>query len=167
MKAKFVVSALLVLSLAGVSSAQLSGNYTIDPNGSGPNNYTTWGAAIAALGAGVSGNVVFTVASTTFQETLVFSPITGVSSLATVTFQAVGAPAILDAGASANGLTISAGTAFLNFHNLEVRNFTGYGLFLTGSSAVRGNHTFTNCKFDAPATTSSSVRAAYMQSAYQ
>ena len=82
MKTRILVCTLLVLSLTCVSSAQLSGNYTIDPAGSGSNNYTTWAAAVSALGAGVSGNVVFTVASTTFNEAVTINPITGTSASA-------------------------------------------------------------------------------------
>ena len=80
MKGKVLLSALLVLSLVCASTAQLSGSYTIDPNGSGPSNYISFAAASAALGSGVSGPVVFTVTSTTFKESVTLNPVTGVSS---------------------------------------------------------------------------------------
>ena len=161
MKARILVCTLLVLSLTCVSSAQLNGNYTIDPAGSGSRNYTTWAAAVAALSAGVSGPVVFTVASTTFNETVVISPITGTSALATVTFQAKGARAVLDAGAAQDALTLNTTCRYLIFDNIEVKNFTRYGLSLAGGSSTRAAFfcTFKKCKFDAPATTSTSVRA--------
>ena len=163
MKARILVCTLLVLSLTCVSSAQLSGNYTIDPAGSGSNNYTTWAAAVSALSAGVSGNVVFTVASTTFNESVTINPITGTSASATVTFQAVGSPAILDAGAAQDGLALNTTCSYLIFDNIEVKNFTRYGLSLAGGSSTRATFcTFKNCKFDAPMSTSSSVRAAHL-----
>ena len=163
MKAKFLLSALLVLSLACVSSAQLSGNYTIDPAGSGPTNYTTFAAATAALASGVSGPVVFTVASTTFTEAVSLNPVTGVSAANTVTFKAVGTPAVIDANSASDGLALNTTCSYLNFENLVVQNFTRYGLSMAGGSSTRATFcTFKNCKFDAPASTSSSVRAAHL-----
>jgi hypothetical protein len=82
--------------LAGGAAAQLSGNYTIDPQGSGSRNYTSFKAATDALKAGVSGPVVFSVASTTFKEGVsITSAIKGASAVNTVTFTAPGSPATL------------------------------------------------------------------------
>jgi parallel beta helix pectate lyase-like protein len=163
MKAVFLVSALLVLSLTCASPAQLSGNYTIDPAGSGSRNYTTWAAAVSALGAGVSGPVVFTVASTTFNGAVTINPVKGASATATVTFQAAGSPAILDAGAAQDGLTLNAACSYLIFDNIEVRNVTRYALHVAGPSSTKATFcTLKNCKFDAPATSSSSSRAALL-----
>ena len=86
-----LLAALLCLAVGTLCGAQLSGNYTIDPNGSGPTNYTTFAAAAQALSAGVSGPVVFRVASTTFNESVSLPAVTGVSSTNTVTFVATGA----------------------------------------------------------------------------
>ena len=163
MKGKILFGAMLVLVLACISTAQLSGSYTIDPNGSGPTNYTTFSAAVSALGGGVSGPVVFTVASTTFKEAVLINPVTGVSATNTVTFQAVGTPAIIDANNGQDGLTLNAACSYLIFDNLEVKNFTRYGLYLTGPSATRATFcTFKNCKIEAGATSSSSVRTVYL-----
>ena len=163
MRARFLLCTLLVLSLACISSAQLSGNYTIDPAGSGPTNYTTFAAAATALGGGVSGPVVFTVASTTFTEAVTLNPVTGVSTTNTVTFIAVGTPAVIDANGGANGLTLNTTCSYLIFENLVVQNFTNYGLYMAGGSSTRATFcTFRNCKFDAPATSSSSTRTAYL-----
>ena len=163
MKGKILFSALLVLALACISTAQLSGSYTIDPAGSGPTNYTTFSAAVSALGGGVSGPVVFTAASTTFKEAVIINPVTGASATNTVTFQAVGTPAILDANSAQDGLTLNAACSYLIFDNLEVKNFTRYGLNLTGPSSTRATFcTFKNCKIEAAATSSSSVRTVYL-----
>jgi len=155
------VCALLVLVLASWSAAQLSGNYTIDPAGSGPTNYTTFAAASAALSAGVSGPVVFKVASTTFMESVVFNPVTGASSTNTITFIATGTPAVIDANAASDGLTLNTTCSYFVFDNLVVKGFTRYGLYLNGTS---GSASPTFCKFlnltvDAPSSTSSSVNA--------
>ena len=163
MKAKLVLSALVVLSLACVSPAQLSGNYTIDPAGSGPTNYTTFAAATAALSSGVSGPVVFTATSTTFKETVTVNPVTGASASNTVTFQAVGNPAVLDANGGQYGLTVNGACSYFVFDNLEFKNMASYALNVTGPSSARATFcTFRKCKFDAPASTSSSARAAHL-----
>jgi hypothetical protein len=141
MKAKFVLSALLVLSLACVSSAQLNGNYTIDPSGSGPTNYTTFAAASTALGTGVSGPVTFTVASTTFNEALTFSTVTGASATNTITFIAIGAPAVIQAGAT-TGMTLNTCKFFI-FENLEFNSSGSYCLYSNQSD----DNTYKNCKF--------------------
>ncbi|GAA4361997.1 hypothetical protein GCM10023185_29490 [Hymenobacter saemangeumensis] len=61
----------VLLSSLG-AQAQLSGIKTIDPAGSGPNNYTTFTAAVNALNAGgnvtAAGGVTFNVAKVAFTE---------------------------------------------------------------------------------------------------
>jgi hypothetical protein len=158
-----IVCALLVLGLAVCSTAQLSGNYTIDPNGSGPTNFTTFAAASAALAAGVSGPVVFNVASTTFQESVAFNPVTGTSATNTVTFVASGAPAVIDANSAQDGLALNTTCSYFIFDNFIIKGFTRYGLSLAGGSSTRATFcTFRNLSIDAPATTSSSVRAVHL-----
>ncbi len=76
-----------VASLSGF--AQLSGTYTIDPNGSGPTNFTTWNAAVTALEtSGVNGAVTMNVSDDTFNENVQLDAIPGSSTTNTVTFQA-------------------------------------------------------------------------------
>jgi len=163
MKGKVLLSTLAVLTLACMSTAQLSGSYTIDPNGSGPTNYKTFAAAVSALSSGVSGPVVFTAASTTFKESVTVNPVTGVSSTNTVTFQAVGNPAVLDANGGANGLTLTGACSYLVFDNLECKNMTSYALNVAGPSSAKASFcTFRHCIFDAPGSTSSSVRSAFL-----
>ena len=163
MKSTVLLTALVVLTLACMSTAQLSGSYTIDPNGSGPTNYTTFAAATAALSSGVSGPVVFTATSTTFKETVTVNPVTGASASNTVTFQAVGNPAVLDANGGQYGLTVNGACSYFVFDNLEFKNMASYALNVTGPSSARATFcTFRKCKFDAPASTSSSARAAHL-----
>jgi hypothetical protein len=64
-----------------------SGNYTIDQNGTGARNFTSFTAAIAAMmSAGVVGPTNFTVAAGTYNETLNIVAIPGVNASAPVTF---------------------------------------------------------------------------------
>ncbi len=80
----------LVVGLASLTGfSQLSGTYTIDPNGSGPTNFTTWNAAVTALETnGVSAAVTFNVSDDTFNESVQLDAIPGSSTTNTVTFQA-------------------------------------------------------------------------------
>lgn len=58
-----------LIAVPSVVMAQLSGTYTINPNGSGATNYTSYTAALSALStSGVNGPVVFNVASGTYTE---------------------------------------------------------------------------------------------------
>jgi len=157
------VGALAVLILASTSIAQLSGNYTIDPNGSGSRNYTTFGAAVSALGSGISGPVVFNVASTTFKESVLINSVSGVSSSMTVTFIATGAAAVIDASGNQDGLTLNSPASYLIFDNLKVQNASRYGLNVNGSSSSRSTWLrFLNCEFEVAGTSSSSVQAAHL-----
>ena len=52
----------LSLLFATTLNAQLSGTYTINSNASQNPDYTSFGAAVSALSAGVSGPVTFQVA---------------------------------------------------------------------------------------------------------
>ncbi len=79
--------ALAALAFAVPCTAQLSGTYTIDPNGTGSGNFKTFGAATSALGSnGVSGPVLLKVSSGTFTESWQIPAIKGVSATNTVTF---------------------------------------------------------------------------------
>ncbi|MEI6507263.1 MAG: GEVED domain-containing protein, partial [Bacteroidota bacterium] len=65
----------------------LNGTYTIDPAGSGPTNFTRFGAADSALmSCGVSGPVRFNVAAGTYTEQVYLSNVTGTSATNTITF---------------------------------------------------------------------------------
>ena len=141
MKGRILISVMLVLALACISTAQLSGSYSVDPAGSGSTNYTTFAAAASALGGGVSGPVVFTVASTTFNEALNFNAVSGASATNTITFIAVGAPAVINAGAT-NGITMNS-CKFYIFDNLEFNSSGSYCLYSNQSD----DNTYRNCKF--------------------
>jgi len=72
-----------------LASAQLSGSYTIDPNGTGITNYSSFSSAISALSAaGVSGAVTFNVKQGTYTEQVTIPAVTGASAANRITFQA-------------------------------------------------------------------------------
>ena len=69
--------------------AQLSGTYTIDPNGTGTSNYTSFTSAISALStSGVNGAVTFNVKQGTYSEQVTIPSLTGASASNSITFQA-------------------------------------------------------------------------------
>lgn len=69
------------------ASLPLSGNYTINPSGSGLYNFVSFNAAASSLMSfGIEGPVVFQVASGTYQERLVLGVIPGSSATNTITF---------------------------------------------------------------------------------
>jgi len=128
------LAGLLLAASALPLTGQLSGTYTLDPNGSGPRNYTTWGAAVQALAAGVTGPVVFRVAPATFRETVVFVGVPGASSGNTVTFVAPGAPAVLDATGALDVMTLQWSCRHFVFRNIVVRGATRHTLNLNGTN---------------------------------
>jgi len=113
------------------------GTYTIDPQGSGPRNFRTLSAALANLvQTGVSGPVTFTLASTTYKETVTLSPVPGASSTNTITLVASGAPAVIDASGAQDGITLKDGCAYYRLENLKIQGFQRYGITLSGKPAT-------------------------------
>lgn len=71
-----------------VPSPTLSGIYTVDPIGVGPNNFTDLNSAVNALNnSGICGPVVFEIANGTYAEQLTFDEIQGASTVNTITFR--------------------------------------------------------------------------------
>ncbi|HYG14859.1 MAG TPA: hypothetical protein VEC12_03830, partial [Bacteroidia bacterium] len=68
-----------------------AGTYTIDPAGSGPNNYTTIKQVTDIINCGgISGPVTFNLAATTFNETIDLLFVKGASSVNRITFKGAG-----------------------------------------------------------------------------
>lgn len=101
----------------------LSGIYTINPAGSGPNNFASFASAnTALLAGGVSGPVHFDVAPGTYPQVIIGGPsgVPGVSAANTITF---------DGGSAATTLitaSVNAGAALImnQVNHLTFRNFT-------------------------------------------
>jgi len=82
------LSFLAMIMMSLTSFAQLSGSYTIDPNGTGTNNYTSFSAATSALStSGVNGAVTFYVKQGTYTEQVSLGAYTGASSTNTISFE--------------------------------------------------------------------------------
>lgn len=113
------------LSICGA----LAGTYTINPSGSGTNNFLSIGDAINRLTCGgVAGNVIFNIASGTYTGQFDISPIAGTSDTARVVFRSqTGNPTnviITSSTATAgDNYTIRLrGVSFATFTNLTIRN---------------------------------------------
>jgi len=145
-----------------VASWSAAVDKTIDPTSGDFKDFQTaitWLNAQAPL----TQSVLFKVTPATYNGAVTVSPVNGMSSTVTVAFKGIGGTAVIDAGGAANGLTLNGACTYYTFENIQVQNVTGIALNVAGPSSTRATFcTFTNCKFDAPAGTSSSVRAAYL-----
>ncbi|MBI3142618.1 MAG: hypothetical protein HYZ16_07315, partial [Bacteroidetes bacterium] len=121
MKPKFTQLVLAVVALvcyAGLSHAQLSGNYTIGGSGA---SYSTVTAAVSALTTnGVSGPVTFSIADGTYSgQVSLGSSITGASSTNTITFKgASGDSSKVIITNSSNYTIYSTGSDYITFQDL-------------------------------------------------
>lgn len=118
---------LLALSLcfATIVNAQLSGTYTINSNSSQNPDYTSLSAAASALSAGVSGQVIFEVASGTYEEYVTVNQINGASATNRVIFRGMGADnqqvvITSNAGYTDNSTLKLSGADYVTFENMMV-----------------------------------------------
>ncbi|MCB2205348.1 T9SS type A sorting domain-containing protein [bacterium] len=141
--------------------APLSGNYTINPSGSGNTNFPSFGDAIAALDLlGVQGPVHFSVAAATYNEQLILSPIAGASSVNTITFDGGtgnAASRIITASVGQYRAVVEMdGVDYVQFRNLTVNSTNssnGYGFRFTSSA---DHNEISDCVINLPSNTTSS-----------
>jgi hypothetical protein len=160
-----ILTVVSVLASSNLVHAQLSGTYTIDPNGSGANNYTSFTSAIAALSGGVNGAVTFNVASGTYTEQIIVPSVTGANASNTITFQAAAgntSPVVLTSGAAtttANYVVRMNAAKYVTLKGIEISSSsTTYGRvidFLGASTRV----TIQDCDLTSAYTLSSSTGA--------
>lgn len=141
--------------------ASISGAYTINPSGSGTNNYTSFSAAAAALNNyGVCGPVYFTVSPGTYNEKITLTNVSGASSTNTITFDGVDSTTRTITYNHTSALPDNAvinliGTSYVTIKNLKIVN-TGvtYG---AGVSIQSGSNfcTVTKCRVNITATSGS------------
>ena len=132
----------------GPSCILLSGNYTINPSGSGATNFTSFTAAASALSCGgVSSPVTIKVAAGTYNEQFTLANIAGASLINTVTFDGDTASTRIITFAptvSTEGHTIRLNSSsFVTIKNLTIQN--------TGSSFgacvhILGNSNYSKVK---------------------
>jgi len=122
---------LMLLCLAGVANAQLSGSYTINSaSATGGTNYATWSAFASAIGtSGVSGAVKVTVMTDeTTSATVTLNAISGASSTNTIAIDGNGKKLSSSATYEAIGFN---GADYVTIKNLIVQK-TGTGTIQTG-----------------------------------
>ena len=142
--------------------ASFSGIYTIDPNGTGSRNYTSFTNAINALqAAGVSGATTFQVAAATYNEQIVIPPIPGASATNTITFDGgTGNAASRIISYSVNTAYQSVvtlnGADYTKWKNLTINSTNGtYGYCVLFTAQADYNE-ISNCVLNTPANTTSS-----------
>ena len=121
----------MLLCLAGIANAQLSGSYTIDATAAtGGTNYATWSAFASAIGtSGVSGAVTVTVKNDeTTASTVTLNAISGASSTNTITIDGNGKKLISSATYEGIGFN---GADYVTIKNLTIQK-TGSGTIQTG-----------------------------------
>ena len=141
----------------------LSGNFTIDPLGSGAFNYLTIADAVDDLNSfGVCGPVTFDVAAGTYSEQMTLGEIAGASATNTITFTADTGGVIVEYGPSS-----TADNWVLNLNKTQWVTIDGFTFQVAsgGSASYRSlclmdggssNNTFINNTFNFYQTTSSS-----------
>ncbi len=130
----------------------LTGNFTIDPSGSGPNNFTTIQAAIDKLTCGgVYGPVVFNIANGTYNGQYFIPVIGGTSSTNTIVFKSAtnnsaNVTITSSTATSPTNFTIKLeGTSYISFRDLTIANTNA--TFSRVFSFNKNGATNTNCSF--------------------
>ncbi|MFN5543886.1 MAG: beta strand repeat-containing protein, partial [Bacteroidota bacterium] len=154
-------------TILGPTCVFLNGIYTINPAGSGSNNFTSFTSAVAALNCGgVSSPIVFNVASGTYNEQLSLLPTIVGSPANSITFQsASGNPTAVtltfNATSTSNNYTVNlAGASNIRFRNMTISATNasfGTALLINNNAS---NDSFFNVVFNSPITTSNSTNLA-------
>ena len=145
------------------------GNFTLDPNGSGVNNYIDWTSLAQDLSDfGVCGPVVVDVAAGVYTEQATFGDISGASSVNTITFNADTAGVTLENSSSsgANWVVGLEGADWVTFNDFTFEaTGSSYSTVVSINSGGSSN-TFNNCVFNgyANATTSTNQAIIYSNS---
>ena len=116
--------------------SSLSGNYTIDSNGTGASNFTTLQGALAAISScGITGPVTFTLAPYTHLGGMSLATLNGASATNTVTFQgpATGTATIQGVAGQFAAVVLN-GTDYVTLRKLRILHPTASGIILTGGA---------------------------------
>jgi hypothetical protein len=155
---RFLILPLLMCALllgAIPSHAQLNGTYTIGSGG----NYSSFTAAISALSSsGVSGPVTFNVLPGTYTEQITISPVSGASSINTITFDGIDPTSrtLQYSVTSSYGRVVTLnGADYIRIRNLAINSTHssyGYGILFTSQADY---NEITDCVISLPATSTS------------
>lgn len=144
------VIVLLLLATTPLA-AQLSGTYSIDPTlPAGGRNYQTIGAATQALASGISANVTFDLAPTTFNEVLFLSGPGTTSTAFSLTFEATRGRATISPPVTNQryGIEIRPGARKITIKNLFVTGFLDTGILIEGGGTGVLGCTFESLEVD-------------------
>lgn len=142
----------LSLFIATFANAQLSGTYTINSNASQSPNYTSFSAAVSALSAGVSGQVVFEVAPGTYEEYVNIGTINGASESNRIIFRGMGSTNLdvtvtSNAGYTDNSTVKLTSTSYVTFENMTLTTTSANkAKVVTLTNGTAGLH-FNNVRF--------------------
>ena len=117
-------------------TSTLSGNYTVDSNGTGASNFTSLQNALAAISnCGITGPVTFTLAPYVHLGGMNLTTLNGASATNTVTFQgpATGT-ATIQGSASQFAAVVLNGTDYVTLRKLRIVHPTASGIVLTGGA---------------------------------
>ena len=114
----------------------LSGNYSIDSNGTGASNFTTLQGALAAISScGITGPVTFTLAPYTHLGGMSLATLNGASVTNTVTFQGpLTGIATIQGAANQFAAVVLNGTDYVTLRKLRILHPTASGIILTGGA---------------------------------
>lgn len=124
------------ITFATPCTSTLSGNYTVDSNGTGTNNFTSLQNALAAISnCGISGPVTFTLAPYVHLGGMNLSTLNGASVTNIVTFQgpATGTATIQGAAGQFAAVVLN-GTDYVTLRKLRIVHPTASGIVLTGGA---------------------------------
>ncbi|MCF8428117.1 MAG: hypothetical protein K9H61_12080, partial [Bacteroidia bacterium] len=102
----------------------MSGNFTINPLGTGTSNFTSFAAAISAMSVGgVCGPATFIVAPGTYTDQVVIPNIIGASPANPILFDGLSADSVLITGSFASqGTVIMNASKYITWRNMTVAN---------------------------------------------
>jgi gliding motility-associated-like protein len=140
----------------------IKGLYTIDPAGTGPRNYPSFVAAVAAMDCGIAGEVIFDVVPGTYTEQVRMHKIGGASDTSRVTFRSQnGDPAsatLTFAPTAANNYVLKLDSAsFVTYKNLTLTATGTTNARVVEIAGVTAFDSLLNNKINMPATTTNST----------
>jgi len=133
--------------------SQLSGVYTINANASQNPDYTSFGAAISALSAGVAGEVVFEIAPGTYEEHITLNTITGAGDSNRVIFRGMGIDnqqVVLtsNAGYTQNSTLTLDGADYVTFENMTLSSTSEENAVVVTLRGGLSNDRFEKVRFE-------------------
>jgi hypothetical protein len=133
--------------------SQLSGIYTINSDASQNPDFTSFGAAVSALSAGIAGEVIFEVAPGTYEEYVTLNAISGASASDRVIFRGTGADnqqVVLtsNAGYTQNSTLTLDGADYVTFENMTLSSSSEENAVVVTLRGGLSNDRFEKVRFE-------------------